>query len=87
MEAVAKGFNLKLLVYQNESLMLKTAGDSHRYRTPFPEVKGAQQTSDKCLLETLPLLQLLVVVVDRGSKGESVCTRRAFLWWVGVASI
>lgn len=43
MKAVAKGFNLKLLVYQNESLMLKTAGDSHRYRTPFPEVKGAQQ--------------------------------------------
>lgn len=86
MEAVAKGFNLKLLVYQNESLMLKTAGDSHRYRTPFPEVKGAQQTSDKCLLEMLPLL-LLVVVVGRGSKGESVCARRAFLWWVGVASI
>lgn len=49
-------------------------------------MKGAQQTSDKCLLETLPLL-LLVVVVGRGSKGESVCARRAFLWWVGVASI
>lgn len=71
MEAVAKGFNLKLLVYQNESLMLKTAGGSHRYRTPFPEVMGAQQTSDKCLLEKLPLL-LRVVVVGRGGDGESV---------------
>lgn len=53
---MAKGFNLKLLVYQNESLMLKTAGGSHHYRTPFPEVMVAQQTSDKCLLEKLPLL-------------------------------
>lgn len=76
---MAKDFNLKLLVYQNESLMLKTAGGSHCYRTPFPEVMGAQQTSDKCLLEKLPLL-MLVVVVGRGGKRESVCTRGAFLW-------
>jgi hypothetical protein len=45
--------------------MLERPGGLYGSRAPFPEVMGAQQSSDKCLLERrlLPLLLLLLLLL------------------------
>lgn len=56
--------------------MLERPGGLYGSRAPFSEVMGAQQNSDKCLLERqqLQLLLVMVVVPALEAQEEPVCS-------------